>query len=135
MYVYHRQKSVINCQQNIEAMFFLTKVCWIVLRSRTFAQVSWMKNDQAAHPHTLLLTILNGHVTWFWQLGTCPLMKVAAYPHISHGSAHYIIRDNLSFRNIYAGYVPKWLTEKHKCHHLEICQHLLNHYHDQGDTF
>jgi hypothetical protein len=41
----------------------------------------------------------------------------------------------LGFHKVCARWVPKQLTEEHKCNHLTICQSLLNRYRQEGDTF
>jgi len=42
---------------------------------------------------------------------------------------------NLGFCKVYVWHVPKQLTEKHKCHHFEVRQQLLNQYCDHGYAF
>jgi histone-lysine N-methyltransferase SETMAR len=61
--------------------------------------------------------------------------EVAYHLLISHGSVHEIIPNRLGFHKVCARWVPKKLTEEHKCNRLTICRILLNCCHQEGDAF
>ena len=61
--------------------------------------------------------------------------EVAYSLQISHGSAYQIIHDELGFHTVCARWVPKELTMEHKRKHLEVCQHLLDGYNNDGEEF
>jgi len=61
--------------------------------------------------------------------------EVACSLQISHGSAYQIIHDELGFHKVCARWVPRELTAEHKCKHVEICQHLLDRYKNEGEEF
>lgn len=81
-----------------------------------------MKNDQDACPHPLQRKSLYEPVPRFWITDGWLLMKW----HISHGSAHGIIQDWHGLQKVCARWVPKQLTEEHKCNCFAVCQGLLN---------
>jgi histone-lysine N-methyltransferase SETMAR len=61
--------------------------------------------------------------------------EVAYHMLISHGSVREIIHNHLGFHKVCARWVTKQLTKEHKCNRLNICQSLLNCYHQEGDAF
>lgn len=133
--VYHRQKSIINCQHNFKAKFCIGKACTVVVRIlETLTQVSCM-NNQAFQAHPILWTILNMSVTWCGQLGMYPLMRWPTNCILVMILPMKSPMINLCFCKVYAWHVTKQLTEKDKCHHLKVYQQLLNQYCDHGDAF
>ena len=63
------------------------------------------------------------------------ISEVACSLQISHGSAYQIIHDELGFHKVCARWVPRELTAEHKRKRVEICQHLLNRYNNEGKEF
>ncbi|XP_014779394.1 uncharacterized protein LOC106875665 [Octopus bimaculoides] len=60
--------------------------------------------------------------------------EVACSLQISHGSAYETVHDKLRFYKVSAGWVPRELTEAHNCNRVDICQHLFDHYNDEGEA-
>jgi len=61
------------------------------------------------------------------------IYEVACSLQISHGSAYQIIHDELGFHKLCARWVPRELTTEHKRKRVEICQHLLDRYNNEGE--
>ena len=59
--------------------------------------------------------------------------EIACSVQISYGSAYQIIHDELRFHKLCARWVPKQLTAEHKRKRVEICQHLLDRYNNEGE--
>jgi transposase len=53
--------------------------------------------------------------------------EIAKQLNISIGSAYSVVHDNLQFHKVCARWVPKELTDEHKCMCLEICSRHLAH--------
>jgi hypothetical protein len=61
--------------------------------------------------------------------------KTAKQLNISIGSAYSVVHDNLQLHKVCARWVPKELTNEHKCVRLDICYHHLAHYGEECDNF
>ena len=61
--------------------------------------------------------------------------EVACSLQISNGSAYQIIHEKLGFHKVCARWVPRELIAEHKSKRVEICQHLLDHYNNEGKEF
>ena len=54
---------------------------------------------------------------------------------MSHGSAYSIVHDDLGYREVCSRWVPRQLSDDHKCAWQMICQEHLDHHACEGDTF
>jgi len=59
-------------------------------------------------------------------------VKVAKQLQISHNSAYEIIHDRFHFHKVCARCFPK-LPEQHRHNCLDVCNHVLSRYHEEGD--
>ncbi|XP_029641889.1 uncharacterized protein LOC115216564 [Octopus sinensis] len=63
------------------------------------------------------------------------IVKVALTLQISHDSAYQNIHEDLGFHKVCERCVPRELTAEHKRKRLDVCQHLLNRYNNEGEEF
>ena len=61
--------------------------------------------------------------------------EIAAHLGMSHGSAHYIVRDVLQFLKVSASWVPRQLTAELKERRVCACQELLKRFEAESDGF
>jgi len=61
--------------------------------------------------------------------------EIAAYLHMSHGSAHHIVHDVLQFHKVSAWWVPRQLTAELKERRVDACQELLKCFEADGGGF
>ena len=63
------------------------------------------------------------------------LDEIAAAFNMSHGSAYNIVHNDLRYRKVCSRWVPRQLSDDHKCTWQTICQEHLDHHAHKGDTF
>jgi hypothetical protein len=61
--------------------------------------------------------------------------EVANQLQISHNFSYEIIHDKLHFNKVSSRWVPKQLTQQQRCNCLDMCNHLLNQYHEEVNAF
>jgi hypothetical protein len=61
--------------------------------------------------------------------------KITKQMIISIGSTYSVVHDNLQFHKMCARWIPKRLTNEHKCMHLDICSCHLTCYCKEGEKF
>lgn len=54
---------------------------------------------------------------------------------VTVGSIYFVFHNRLKFHKLWATWVPKDLTEKHKLICLDICNWHLAHYHEEDENF
>jgi hypothetical protein len=71
---------------------------------------------------------------WFFKTEEWHSMKLQNNWISALGSAYSVVHDNLQVHKVCVRWVPKELTDEHKCMCLDICSQHLPHYSD-GDNF
>jgi hypothetical protein len=61
--------------------------------------------------------------------------KIAKQLNISIGSAYFVVHGNHQFHKVCTMWMPKEVTDEHKCVHLDICYCHLARYCEEGDNF
>ena len=61
--------------------------------------------------------------------------EIAIEFNMSHGSAYNIVHDDLRYRKVRSRWVPRQLSNDHKCAWQTICQEHLDHHAHKGDAF
>ena len=61
--------------------------------------------------------------------------EIAVEFNMSHGSAYSIVHDDLGYRKVCSRWVPRQLSDNHKCARQTICQEHLDRHAREGVAF
>jgi hypothetical protein len=124
-------KFIKDYQHSMVTVFCHSKMCTNGLTcSKMPEQVSLTKNNKGTHPNRLLKWTLNKSTHALILDKRVTFNEVANQLQISHSFSYEIIHDKVSSR-----WVPKQLTQQQRCNCLDMCNHLLNRYHEEGNAF